>query len=111
MRYISWDSCTSREQKVGSDKKKDIRFTLDESTGRLKVDNKAHEDKADTSSEVLVLQALQRRSLAMDQANLVEYKEMELWHEKLLRARLTDPPVGVLQTVVEPACLGRQAVV
>ena len=30
----------------------------------------------------------------MDQANLIEYREMELWHEKLLRARLTDPPAG-----------------
>ena len=94
LRYISWESCTSREQEVGSDKKKDIRFTLDEATGRLKIDNKSHEDKADTSSEVLVLQALQRRSLAMDQANLIEYREMELWREKLLRARLTDPPAG-----------------
>ena len=93
LRYISWESCTSREQEVGSDKKKDIRFTLDEATCRLKID-KSHEDKADTSSEVLVLQALQRRSLAMDQANLIEYREMELWHEKLLRARLTDPPAG-----------------
>ena len=94
LRYISWESCASREQEVGSDKKKDIRFTLDEATGRLKIDNKSHEDKADTSSEVLVLQALQRRSLAMDQANLIEYREMELWREKLLRARLTDPPAG-----------------
>ena len=56
--------------------------------------NKSHENKADASSEVLVLQALQRRSLAMAQANLIEYREMELWREKLLRARLTDPPVG-----------------
>ena len=73
LRYIPWDACTSREQEVASERKKDTRFTLDEQTGKLKVESKDAEDKACTTSEVHVLQALQRRSLALDQANLVDY--------------------------------------
>ena len=85
LRYISWGSCTSRKQEVGLDRKKDVRFILDEASGKLKVENKSHEDKVDTSSEVLVLAALQRRALALDQANLFEYKDLPA---------LTEPPAG-----------------
>ncbi|CAE7242070.1 unnamed protein product [Symbiodinium sp. CCMP2592] len=92
LRYISWESCTSREQEVASERKKDTRFTIDEHSGKLKVENKEAEDKASTASEVHVLQALQRRSLALDQANLVEYTLMQQWSDRLLRARMDDPP-------------------
>ncbi|CAE7465617.1 NaCP60E [Symbiodinium sp. CCMP2592] len=92
LRYISWESCTSREQEVASERKKDTRFTIDEHSGKLKVENKDAEDKASTASEVHVLQALQRRSLALDQANLVEYTLMQQWSDRLLRARMDDPP-------------------
>ncbi|CAE7739579.1 unnamed protein product [Symbiodinium sp. CCMP2592] len=92
LRYISWESCTSREQEVASECKKDTRFTIDEHSGKLKVENKDAEDKASTASEVHVLQALQRRSLALDQANLVEYTLMQQWSDRLLRARMDDPP-------------------
>ncbi|CAE7207103.1 GIP [Symbiodinium sp. CCMP2592] len=61
-------------------------------SGKLKVENKDAEDKASTASEVHVLQALQRRSLALDQANLVEYTLMQQWSDRLLRARMDDPP-------------------
>ena len=44
LRYICWESCNSREQEVGSDRKKDVRFILDEASGKLKVENKNHED-------------------------------------------------------------------
>ncbi|CAE7236545.1 unnamed protein product [Symbiodinium sp. CCMP2592] len=92
LRYISWESCTSREQEVASERKKDTRFTIDEHSGKLKVENKDAEDKASAASEVHVLQALQRRSLALDQANLVEYTLMQQWSDRLLRARMDDPP-------------------
>ena len=90
--FLPWDACTSREQEVTSERKKDTRFTVDEGTGKLKVEAKDPEDKACTTSEVHVLQALQRRSLAMDQANLVEYTLMQQWSDRILRARMDEPP-------------------
>ncbi|CAE7864721.1 unnamed protein product, partial [Symbiodinium necroappetens] len=51
LRYIPWDVCTSREQEVASERKRDTRFTLDENTGKLKVETKDAEDKACTTSE------------------------------------------------------------
>ena len=69
-----------------SEHKKDTRFTVDEASGKLKIDTKDPEEKANTLSEVYVLQALQRRSWALDQANGLS--------EVLIRARLTDPPPG-----------------
>ena len=92
LRYISWEACTSREQEVASDRKKDTRFTIDEHTGKLKVETKEAENKASTASEVHVLQALQRRSLALDQANLVDYTLMQQWSDRILRARMDEPP-------------------
>ena len=97
LRYLSWEICTSREQEVGSDRRRDTRFTVDEHTGRLKVENKDAEQKAVTSSEVHVMQALQRRSLAMDQANLVEYATMQQWSDRLMRARMQEAPAGYVR--------------
>lgn len=37
------------------------------------------EIKADTSSDLRLKYALQRRSLALDQARLIDYEKMEKW--------------------------------
>ena len=96
LRYLSWEVCTSRELEVESDRRKDTRFTVDEASGRLKVETKDAEEKASTVSEVHVLQALQRRSLALDQANIVvvEYSLMQQWSDRLLRAKMQEAPPG-----------------
>ena len=49
-----------------------MELTIDPENGRLKVDSKPHELLADTSSEILLMQALQRRALAYDQANIID---------------------------------------
>ena len=49
-----------------------MELTIDPENGRLNVDSKSHELLADTSSEILLMQALQRRALAYDQANIIE---------------------------------------
>ncbi|CAE7029147.1 unnamed protein product, partial [Symbiodinium sp. KB8] len=33
-------------------------------------------------------------ALAMEQANIVSYTLLDLWHQRLMKARLTDPPPG-----------------
>lgn len=58
--------------------KKDLSFTLKD--GMIRIESKALEIYADTSSEVMLQWALTRRSLAMDQA--------------IVRTRVESPPQG-----------------
>ena len=88
LKYVEWSKCTA------CDSKKDIRLTIDPGTSRLKVEAKTKQLEADASSEVLVMQALQRRALALDQANVVDFLALDAWHQKMLRAR---PPPGFMR--------------
>lgn len=72
--------------------KKDQFFTLKD--GMIRIESKASEIYADTSSEVMLQWALTRRSLAMDQANLMDYNVMQVWTEKIVRTRVESPPQG-----------------
>ncbi|CAE7311815.1 unnamed protein product, partial [Symbiodinium sp. CCMP2592] len=94
LRYVAWEKCTSRLAEVQGDAKKDTRFTLDAQGKTLKLESKAPDDKCQVDSEVHLLQALQRRALALDQANVVEYAVIDVWHQKLLRARMQEVPAG-----------------
>ena len=65
LRYVAWERCTSRLSEVQGEAKKDTRFTLDSQGKTLKLEAKAPEDKCQVDSEVHLLQALQRRALAL----------------------------------------------
>ncbi|CAE7298427.1 unnamed protein product [Symbiodinium sp. CCMP2592] len=97
IQYVPWSKCTSREQELLGDGKKDLKLSIDGESGKLKVENKAKDQVADTSTEVMLLQALQRRALAFDQANIVSFTKLDMWHQKLMKARLTTPPPGYQQ--------------
>ena len=97
VQYVPWSKCTSREQELLGEGKKDVKLSIDAESGKLKVENKAKDQVADTSMEVMLLQALQRRALAYDQANIVSFVKLDLWHQKLMKARLTAPPPGYQQ--------------
>ncbi|CAE7224116.1 unnamed protein product [Symbiodinium sp. CCMP2592] len=97
IQYVPWSKCTSREQELLGDGKKDLKLSIDGESGKLKVENKAKDQVADTSTEVMLLQALQRRALAFDQANIVSFTKLDMWHQKLMKARLTAPPPGYQQ--------------
>lgn len=94
LRFIDWEKYVSKDQELQSDSKKITSFALDQSTGKLKVESKGPEEKADTSSDIMVLQALTRRSLAMDQANLVTFTKMQAWVDRLVKCRTEEPPPG-----------------
>ena len=94
LRYVAWERCTSRLSEVQGEATKDTRFTLDSQGKTLKLEAKAPEDKCQVDSEVHLLQALQRRALALDQANIVDFSVIDVWHQKLLRARLQEVPAG-----------------
>ncbi|CAE7235557.1 unnamed protein product [Symbiodinium sp. CCMP2592] len=87
LRYVAWE-------KFKAMPKKDTRFTLDAQGKTLKLESKAPDDKCQVDSEVHLLQALQRRALALDQANVVDYAVIDVWHQKLLRARMQEVPAG-----------------
>ncbi|CAE7571459.1 unnamed protein product, partial [Symbiodinium sp. KB8] len=81
----------SYEAELAGEKKKDVRFTVEESSGKLKIEQKQPDLVADTSSEILVQQALTRRALAMDQANLLEFNVMDQWTQRIMKARIQAP--------------------
>ena len=94
LKYVEWSKCTSRESELQCDPKKDASFTLDSTTGKLKVETKTSSEQADTSREILLQYALTRRSLAMDQANIIEFNKMQVWTDRLIRARIEEAPPG-----------------
>ena len=94
LRWIDWSRCTSREQELQGEPKKDVSFSLDSSTGRLKVEPKRDCDRADTSTEVMLMYALTRRALAVEQANICSYAKMMLWTQRLMKSRMDEPPLG-----------------
>ncbi|CAE7564327.1 PRSS12 [Symbiodinium sp. CCMP2456] len=97
LQYVPWSRCSSCEHESQSESRKEVKLTLD-GGGKVKVDSSTKELVADTSSEVHITQALQRRALAMEQANIVSYTLLDLWHQRLMKARLTDPPPGYDET-------------
>ncbi|CAE7265821.1 unnamed protein product, partial [Symbiodinium sp. CCMP2456] len=88
LRFIPWEKCTSRLAELQGDAKKDTRFTHDAQGKALKLETKPQDLQCAVDSEIHVMQALQRRALACDQANLIDYTVLEEWHQRLLRARL-----------------------
>lgn len=91
LRWISWDKCISKEQELTGDKKEQA-FTVSGNT--LKLESRPADAIADTSSDILLNYALTRRSLAMDQANLVDFTVMQTWTDKIMKTRVDAPPAG-----------------
>lgn len=92
--YISWEKSTSRLDEQERDMKKDPMLTLDIGSGKLKLEKKNCDVVADVNNDLKVQQALQRRALAYDQANIIQYEQLMAWNDRLMKARLTDPPPG-----------------
>ena len=99
IQYIPWDICTSREHEILHGSKKDQTVTFD-SSGVLKLQKSNKVEPCNTASEIHVRYCLTRRSLALEQANVVGYSKMEAWTEKMLQARLEDPPPNHARTTM-----------
>ena len=93
VRFIPWEKYTSKEAELDKDIRPDQMFAID-SNGKLKVENKQAAPTADTSTEILLQYALQRRGLAMDQSNLLEFTKHQAWVDRLIKTRLHIPPPG-----------------
>ena len=97
LRFVPWEKYTSKESELEKESKPEHLFSID-SSGKLKLESKRVESQADTSSEILLQYALQRRGLSMDQANLLEYGIHQQWVDRLIKVRLTVSPQGYQQT-------------
>ena len=90
IQFLQWDRLTSKEQELCTSARRESIFSID-STGKLKTEAKA-DVKADTSTELLLQHALQRRGIALEMSNLLNYDKHYLWVERLLSARLDPLP-------------------
>ena len=88
VKWIDPSLCTARESELQGVKKET--FMKVDAQGNLKAVEREVENRADMSNEYRIRLALQRRSLALDQANLLLYAESEAYHNFLF-ALLTKP--------------------
>ena len=101
--WIKPEECTSRSQEIQS-LKRDAKVSLD-ANGSIKISSKAASTTCTVSSELDLRNALQRRSLAMDQAKLCSFKEIEMWVQHLFLSHERAQPSGfasvTLQQIIE----------
>ena len=100
IQFIPWDICTSREHEILHGSKRDQTLTFD-SSGALKLHKQARVEPCSTASEIQVRYCLTRRALAMEQANIVSFRNMEAWSEKMMQARLDEPPPTYVKTTMK----------
>ena len=100
IQFIPWDICTSREHEILHGSNRDQTLTFD-STGVLKLHKQTRVEPCNTASEIQVRYCLARRALAMEQANIVSFKNMEAWSEKMMQLRLDEPPPNYIKTTMQ----------
>jgi hypothetical protein len=92
LRYVEPAQCTCRESELLG-VKSDSFLKLDQS-GKLQKVQKDQQIEADISTEFRMKLALQRRSLALDQLQLMAYEKSEAYHDYLFSLLLQQPPEG-----------------
>ena len=101
--WIKPEDCTSRAQEIQSFKR-DPKVSLD-AAGNLKISSKTINSTCTISSELDLRDAFQRRSLAMDQAKLCSFTEIERWVQHLFLSHERAQPSGfasmTLQQIIE----------
>ena len=101
LKYIQINSCTSRDQEQ-SGVKKDSLLALD-ADGQITLKPSVVHAKVDTSTDFRVYQALNRRGLAYDQANLLDYMVHLKWIDYLFSSMQRRVPEGFSQVSYQQA--------
>eukprot|EP00971_Amphidinium_carterae_P135954 2693944-Amphidinium_carterae.1 len=91
LRYLAPCECTSRKQEL-QQVRTDKTFMSVDVGGHLKAVNSVQDFSADVSTEYLCRMALTRRSLALDQFDLVSFHDMEEWSDFLFELLHRDVP-------------------
>lgn len=91
--WISPSKCSKRDSEVqGSLKEKPQTLIVEQQTVRMAAPEQ--KVKVDTSNELQLQWALQRRGLAFDQCQLVTYATHDIWVQTLLTSVARDAPPG-----------------
>lgn len=92
LHYIDPDRCTDRQQELLGVKRE--HFIKPGNDGLLRITETTDSGKADMTTEHRVRLALQRRSLALDQCDLLKYSISEQYHDFLYSLVVMIPPPG-----------------
>ena len=90
LKYVDPSKCGSRENEIKGQKKET--FLRMDSAGKLITVQRAEITQADTSTEYRLRIALQRRSLALDQVDILPYEISEKYHEELFALTMRPVP-------------------
>lgn len=97
--YVPWAACAKKQQELGGIKK-EAAFRTD-AQGRLCVGTENAAVLADTTTELLLRFALQRRGLAYEMANLMQFELREKWIDELFARRMSEPIRGYDQVSLD----------
>jgi hypothetical protein len=90
LKYVDPVKCTSRDQElVGVKKEQGVKVA---SSGQIVLQEKDQDLATDISTEFRLRNALQRRSLALDQSELLNYDESEAYHNYMFSLLTMDVP-------------------
>lgn len=98
--WIAPSRCSKRDTEIqGTLKEKSQTLVVEQQTLKMSVpESKLH---VDTSSEIQLQWALQRRGLAMDQCNLIRYGTHDKWVQTLMTSLTNEPPPGFSKISME----------
>lgn len=99
LKYVRWEECAKRDQELMGIKADPV--WKPDSSGLIRAEKVSEALKADTDTDLKLRFALQRRSLAFDQARLVDYNVFEKWTHTMMEAYGTPPPDGHCRVTVE----------
>lgn len=99
LRYVKWDECTKRDQELMG-LKSDPVWKADAS-GIIRETKVKEALTAEYDTDLKLRFALQRRSLAFDQARLVDYQDFERWSQILLEAYTAPAMEGYQKVTIE----------
>jgi hypothetical protein len=92
LRYLPWADLGRRDHEIRGFKKED--YWKVDTAGVLKQHSSLVEIQADTSSDLRLKSALQRRGIALQIAGLMTYKSHMVWVDKMFREYMRDPLYG-----------------
>jgi len=106
--YIPWEACGKRSQDH-SGGKKDRQWKPDAS-GIVRERVVEQGVDADLGTDLLLQYALQRRGLAMEIADLMDYETHQLWVTFLLSSYMSIPPANYAKLTLEQICKADQEI-
>ena len=99
LKYLHWSELGRRDAEVRGAKTE--RFWKADGSGAIKEQSHLIEIEADTSSDLRLRIALQRRGIAMQAAKLLSYTVHDLWVAKLFKEYFREPLFGYEKTTLQ----------